>query len=81
MKINPRVVEYNSTEKLVFCTIYMSEEPNPLPVKSDNIPDLRKGYDFEVGSLLIISSTQKCLMSNGDGTWSEWTGGEEEQNG
>jgi len=80
MKVNPRIVEYNTTDKLVYVNIYMSDVPNPLPSVSDDIPDLRKGYDFEVGSLLIISSTQKCLMSNGDGTWSEWTGGEE-QNG
>lgn len=74
MKVNPRNVEYNSTEKLVFTNIYMSDVPDPLPSVSDDIEDLRKGYDFEVGSTLYISSTKQLYMSNGDGTWTEQTG-------
>lgn len=74
MKVNPRNVEYNTTEKLVYANIYMSEVPNPLPTKSDDIADLRAGYDFEVGSTLYISSTGQLYMSNGDGTWTDQTG-------
>jgi len=74
MKVNPRNVEYNTTDKLVYVNIYMSDVPNPLPSVSDDIPDLRKGYDFEVGSTLYISSTKQLYMSNGDGTWTEQTG-------
>ena len=75
MKVNPRNVEYNTTDKLVYVNIYMSDVPNPLPSVSDDIPDLRKGYDFEVGSTLYISSTKQLYMSNGDGTWTEQTEG------
>ena len=68
MNVNPRTVEYNSTEKLVYMVAFI-DRITSLPTKSDDLPDLKRGYDFEVGSIIIETSTFKAYMCNGDGTW------------